>query len=294
MKHQRSLRCLALALLTAALATTALAQGMTLIEARNDSTADHTGTTIYGGETLFRSAVSVNTPTLVANVASIDLRLSWLAGNQPHFGPSTTPLPTTNLGWSLVLRIEDPLEQGYSLDVGARLRGALGAQSDGLVLVVGNEVAGLRFGVWEAFASAPIELDGAALRGGRFEGLPPTNDPERVVIDQSGAAEVGRFRGTRSFLFYLEPAALQLDAVTYDTAYAWQQFGQLAPTLEWSFANPGPGSDASDLGQFFRVSATFNAAPVPEPGSLALLAAGGVLLLLRQRARQHTHEGEPS
>jgi hypothetical protein len=286
MNSTSSSRCprgLLLALLVAwAPVPAAFAQGLTLIEARNDSTPAYENVSQWTA-TRFESLLTVAPPVQEADSTSIQLRLSWAVAREDSLIAEPFLLPTTTLGWRMVLRVEDPFEQGYSLDVDSRSRGTLGAQAQDLALLYLNGHTPFAFAFYEEFDTQPTALPAAGLAAGWMSAGLIDADGRRLTLDRAGAAEVGSFRGTRSFLFVLEPVALQLALEPLFGATAWQQFGRRLSGADWRFADPEPGTDVLDLGQFFRVTATFNPSPIPEPATYWLMALGAGALLWRQR-----------
>jgi hypothetical protein len=110
-------------------------------------------------------------------------------------------------------------------------------------------------------------------------------------VDQVGSHNVGRYRGTQSFLFYLEPLATGVMAFASSPGsdvQAWLQFGREFGDPRLDFANEVPaGQTLDDLGYHLRINVDYTPLPVSEPSSWALLAAGLVFTtraLRRQRA----------
>jgi PEP-CTERM motif len=260
----------------------ARAQGLSVLDATNRSDSGFTVDEPHHS-VQFSSRLQVSAPVNTGLTSEVDLRLSWLLAATHEMGGAVPPDLTPQIGWGLTLRVHDPLDQGYSLNVDTRLRGVAGAQMT-YPTGASTDLPALRFGVYEMFATTPTPLPGAATSAHGVD--PITVQLERVEVDDGGSERVGQFRGTRDFLFFLESTALNLVArsPTADSSLAWQQFGVATNDLDLAFANPLPSDpDLQNLGQFFRVSASFNAAVVPEPGSWALLAAGLGLLALRRR-----------
>jgi PEP-CTERM motif len=273
-------RCaLVSALLAATLSGTALAQGIVLqqLSDNSDTTPDIDNPQ---HDVRFASRVVADAPTLVGDRAEIDLRYSWSFGVL-----SSSPVPNPverQLGWTVTLKVEDPDERGFELSLNSRLRGVVGA---GLTYApVGFSSAALpALDIWmyEAFATTPQRLEGLETDAAQIGGA---QDVNRMVVDQSGRATAGRYRGTQSFLFYLQPAETEILAYSGFSfpAYAWLQFGRGTTDPEMAFMNPGPGAPALDtLGQFVTFRVDYAALPVPEPSTWALLAAG---LLFTARA----------
>jgi hypothetical protein len=272
---------LAAACLTCWAAADAQAQGITVLDRRNDSTPASL-LDLANAASAFDSDLQVSRPTLSDHVAQLDLHFSWQAAALAGPLPSGLVNLFPALGWSLTLRVDDPLDQGYTLRVDGLLRGVLAASMDS----AGTSnalLSRLDVEVFEPFATTPRLLPGVSTGD---LGVDQFNaGDERREIRQRGSDTVGRYVGTRSFLFFVQPLTSVVSALTAtpgNNGYAWQQFGQAAPNLRLSFANPQPGDPViEDLGQFLRFSAEFNAAPVPEPGTWALLAAGLGVVVLR-------------
>lgn len=285
--HRFAAIALALGMLAA---TSAQAQGVTVLDQRNTSSPDTRLDLSDGSITLFGTALAVSAPVTSGLTHTVDLRLSWLA-----LTVSESPLPPilaltgSSVGWSLTLRVEDPLSQGYALTVGTRLRGLMAITSDGDTASGFSGVDPLLPVAQEAFAPSPDSLPGADIA--RQTQVVSPGDPAgqwRVSVNEAGQQRVGRYTGTRDFLFYLPDTPLLMGTYStfdLDPIYAWQQFGRGTNDPALAFANPSQSDPRlEDLGYFFRASATFNAAPVPEPATWLLLAGGaGFMMLTRRR-----------
>jgi PEP-CTERM motif len=271
------------ALLLLAAAGFASAQGIVVQDLRDTSSAlpDIDGQNL---DLRFSSRAAALPPTLEADRAGLQLRFSW------SFGALTDTFPTPHefhrrLGWSVTLQVQDPLNRGFELRLDSELRGLVAADED-MIGIASATLPALDIWFYEAFAATPRrlgELGSPEVHADAGMGL------DRVLVDQAGRATVGRYRGTQSFLFYLEPAAsAALDVASFHAnvahAYAWLQFGRGTSESQMAFMNPLPSEPALDtLGQFINFRVDYAAAPVPEPTTWLLLAGGAGFMMLRRR-----------
>lgn len=286
-------RALALALaLTAAVVAPAAARGI-VVESASNNSDQRVDVDEEGWDHTFRSQLRLFEPTSSGGRADLALHYAWSMGllSDP---PPATPLVLLphRLGWSLTVSVQDPADQGFRLSVESTLRGVVAASVEDQGYAI-SMVPDLEVWMYEMFATTPRRLDGLTLDGNRAGA--EAGSTQRVELRDQGSQVVGRYRGTQSFLFYVQPPAAYGGAVSFvpsAPAYAWQQFGVATDSLRMAFVNPGPGEPpVGDLGQSFRISVDYMAAaPVPEPASLALMAAGVALLLMRRRGLTR---GEP-
>jgi hypothetical protein len=276
------LPCLLAALLALSLAPTALAQGMRLVSADNDSSPDTTDFRPLS-TTHFESVLRVAPPVMDERSVSIELSLRWQVIHDYQAGAVIDLAPDPTLAWAMTLHVDDPLAQGFKLEVGSHLRGSLGTWSREIGMLHANTLPDFSFGFYEMFATQPTPLPDVRLEGSALDVGGVTLLDRRITLNQGGTAKLGHYRGSQSFLFFLRPVSLDVGVSSlYGSSYAWQQFGRTTTDPAWAFANPLPGIDPADLGQFFRVTATFPTAPVPEPATWLSLAAGLALLGARR------------
>lgn len=282
---RRSVRAAAMTLwLTAGACGAGWAQGLVVQDLRDESSAATDISSDYFDQQ-FRSRVETNTPSFDGSRADVVLRHSW------SFATRTAHLLSQDtfgreLGWAVTLQVLDPDRRSFDLSVDHRLVGILGAGQDPIGIAAAS-LPGLEIWVYEAFATQPRRLPTLSTAGAEVD---DGNDVNVTLVERSGRASVGRYEGTQSFLFFLKPSG---PAVTKTIAfaggpdvYSWLQFGRPTSDLDLAFANPGAGApQLHDLGQFVTFRVDYAAAPVPEPATAALLAAG-LLFTLRQSRRR--------
>lgn len=286
---RRSVRAAAMTLwLTAGACGAGWAQGLVVQDLRDESSAEP-DVDLPWLDVQFRSRVENGTPTYDGNRAEVVLRHSWSFAMRSELAALSTPRIERDLGWSLTLQVLDPARRGYDLSVDHRLSGILGAglEQTGLGTAAAH-LPGFEIWVFEAFAPQPRRLQGLSTPSADIDSV---DDVNRVYVEHSGRATVGRYEGTQSFLFFLQPSrAAVIESGSFlptFEAYGWLQFGRPTSDLDLAFANPGAGAPPlDDLGQFVTFRVDYAAAPVPEPATAALLAAGLLFTLRHGRRRQ--------
>jgi len=287
--HSRSIASLQaarhlLAVLALLAAPGVQAQGITVQDWSNNSEPDFV-INEPGVAAQFRTALDVSRPVTTGLTTSVDLHLSWILASF-HERPDSPGLDQQSpmVGWALSLRVDDPLRQGYSLDVNTRLRGILAASTTN-TSSVSNIVQPMTPSFYDVFSNPPRPLPGINTVAAVVS-LDSDDSRGRAEPNQTATDSVGRYTGTREFLFFAPESELRLFTFSLDDGYTngWQQFGRTTQNPQLAFANPAQTDpDLRDLGYFFRVSATFNAAPVPEPATWLLLASGAGLMMLKRR-----------
>jgi hypothetical protein len=271
----------------AAVPAATLAQGITVIDSRNDSgpglAFDDVNRTLE-----MRTVLTLETSTVEGNRAHLRQRFSFMAGGRAYPGgdPFGATVGPADIGWSLELRVDDPQNQGYTLEVTSRLRGLLGVGLNEFLANTQSQanLPAMRLQVWEAFAAAPIALPQASSpsRSLQVDDL----GSERRLVTFTGEQALGSFVGTRRFLFQLAPEALYAHlSNSLGGGHTWLQFGE-APTLpglEISLPSAGEPS-LTEMGHVFELEARFQ--PVPEPAAWLLLALGLPLVLRCPKRRR--------
>lgn len=281
----RALRALALlAGLAAAALAPAAARGI-VVQSSTDESGTEPDVDRPARAEQFSSSLVVHEPTLADRHAEVTLNYAWSMGAL-HTGALSVALPFVErqLGWSLTIQVQDPAARGFELAVDSRLRGILGGVAEGPGFG-SSSLPRLELGVYEMFAPTPRWLDRLAVSSTQV--WASDDDTARAEVDAVGREIVGRYRGTQSFLFFLQPVVAVADAAAFmpgRDSQAWQQFGVATDWARLDFVNPGAGDPAAeDLGQFLRISVDYAAPPVPEPANWALTAGGVAVLLLRRR-----------
>jgi hypothetical protein len=139
---------------------------------------------------------------------------------------------------------------------GTALQGAAGQANDIFILDFGGE---------DAYTVTPLDDSGAVIGGGfTFTPTDAIGDPTAsIVADDSGNYE--NVTGT---------VGAGLNGFAFDV----EDFAGLTGLVEGVRITPGSGASTPD-----PTVIGFNTAAIPEPASVALLAAGGLMLLPRRR-----------
>jgi hypothetical protein len=241
----------------------------------------------------FRTEVTTPaTATVNGNEISFTNRVAWMSAHRV-LPPSGLPLTWGNsVAYDILFTIEDPLNQGYTLEIDSLARGYLTAEFDS------------NLGVFPSAVFASGTLMAATLNtGSGFGGLiPPIMPPTEVatatatnafvneLVEGSGTHNAGFFAGTRSFVLRYSTIASNAGAAlqNFNTGEANVRFG-LNPTsnLFENATYPGPDREAaSQHGHFVTIRATFEgdiASEVPEPGTFVLISAAFVMLGIARR-----------
>ncbi len=262
----------------------AWAQGIVL-QALEDNSSTEPDVGIPPLDVRFASRVETRAPTLVGDRAELTLRHTWAfvaRSTSPAFGGQFE----RELGWAVTLQVQDPDRRGFELSVDHRLSGIIGAGRD-LIGWASAQLPGYEIWFFESFAPQPRRLEALTTPAAHVD---DGGGVERRHVEHAGRASAGRFEGTQSFLFFLQPTGAAISDVTPiagNESYAWLQFGRGTNEPDLAFINPGPGSPPlEDLGQFVTFRVDYAAAPVPEPATAALLAAGLLFTLRHVRRRQ--------
>lgn len=283
-RWHRHARAAALSLVLAAGAGGgAWAQGIVL-QALDDNSGTEPDVDIPPLDIRFASRVESRPPTLVGDRAELTLRHTWsfvARASGPAYGGSFE----RELGWALTLQVQDPDRRGFELSVDHRLSGIIGAGRDPLGWA-STQMPGYELWFFESFATQPRRLEALTTPAASID---QGGGVERRHVAHAGRASAGRFEGTQSFLFFLQPIGAAIAEVSpvpgYDS-FAWLQFGRGTTEPALAFINPGPGAPPlDDLGHVVTFRVDYAVAPVPEPTTAALLAAGLLFTLRHGRRR---------
>lgn len=291
-------RSLAAGSLLALVAGLSAAQGISAVRVDNRSRADVANVSTTSGGQLaiaheFSSGAAVRAPRTQGDVSDFAVHMNWFGGYRlgPGLGPAAVKPPPreANLEYAFTFKVEDPLRQGYTLQVESFVQGLLyalawgpGASATAYLpkFVVELDVGGTYFG------PHTYDIDGASLTWN-----PASLDRPRRRED----LRTTEFWGDRTFSLRVStPVDTLLDAgpglaPALPDAETYALFGRLPTRNELATAAGllPSGVSADELGHFMTVTARFNAplAPVPEPATWASLALGIGALLWRRRVR---------
>jgi hypothetical protein len=263
-------------LVAASFATAATARGIVVddLQDNSDSTPNYDSSSL---KLQFDHRLQVQAPTLRGNRAELDLRYQWSFGALVDADLLGLGRWLRDLGWSLTITVEDPDRRGFDLSVSNHLLGMIG--SGGTFFGGYAYMPPITFWMYEVFATTPTQLNGLNT------GFAWVAGSDQQLMDERGRHDVGRYRGTQSFLFYIGPVATDLRGVAAES-FAWMQFGRRNNDPDMAFMNSIPSDLAmDDLGLHLSLRVDYLPPAVPEPAAWLLLALGLPLLMARQRAR---------
>jgi hypothetical protein len=240
--------------------------------------------------------IAPGSATASGGVADFTSRMAWMMAQRILPGGTGADLLfNRQVEYDLRFTIDDPLSQGYQLDIGSVLRGGLAAKSaaiQGDNAIPGAEANGTPmlalFDSGSGFTAVP-----ALTTPLRFAIANANTPEERVDVDDSGAASLGTFYGTQSFT--LRFATLLPNVGTnflpFNFGEANVRFGLGATLGGFSNADYGDLARQAADGHFVRVTASY-LQPVPEPQTYALMGLGLLAMGWQARRRMRVSQQE--
>jgi hypothetical protein len=257
----------------------------------NDSSANSATSGGSVDRSFQTSSVALGPVQTAGNDVSFTSQFSWQNAIRVQPGGATAALISSRLtAYLLTFDVEDPLNQGYTLDVDTMLRGYATStwESGGTISAAPGSISGrIDTDMDDATDTLVTQISNLTVLTSGASAT-STNPFANVLVSGSKSYSAGSFSGTRSFglRFTTFGSTASVFLANNSTGEAGARFG-LDPSPLANFpssAYAGVDGEAAALhGHFVTVTATFN--PVPEPSSAILFGLGVCMFILRWRRR---------